>query len=430
MCGGRDPFHRISVTDIEAANKRKDSSDGGAEMIHKILTWCGGYVIVRLPGDQAERFINICRTKGIFWWKVRWQRQGQYVYGCMKRTDYYKLRPVVQKTGVFPVVKERIGGYFWLRRGMARASFWCGILSMLCILFLLAGRIWGIEVSGQSYHTKDSILRYLESEDVYGGMAGKDVVCSEIEAKLRKKYQDIGWASVEKSGSKLYVRLDEVLLQKKKHKKLPASLVAENSGTVLSIVTKTGTAKVRAGDQVKKGQKLISEKVKIVGDNEEVVAKKHVRAAGTVVLQSVYHYQDSLKKQYQKRKITGKSRTIYQINIKNHDLFLYNPLKSLESYEKYDIIREGGQVCPFLSCRFPVFVWKKTFREIQQEKSRYSQEEAAKLLTGRFDYYRQQMTEKGCYDLEGELVIREQGDCFVGEADIVYSKKQKKYQQF
>ena len=88
MCGGRDPFHRISVTDIEAANKRKDSSDGGAGMIHKILTWCGGYVIVRLPGDRAERFINICRTKGIFWWKVRWQRQGQYVYGCMKRTDY------------------------------------------------------------------------------------------------------------------------------------------------------------------------------------------------------------------------------------------------------------------------------------------------------------------------------------------------------
>ena len=55
MCGGRDPFHRISVTDIEAANKRKDSSDGGAGMIHKILTWCGGYVIVRLPGDQAGR---------------------------------------------------------------------------------------------------------------------------------------------------------------------------------------------------------------------------------------------------------------------------------------------------------------------------------------------------------------------------------------
>ena len=170
--------------------------------------------------------------------------------------------------------------------------------------------------------------------------------------------------------------------------------------------------------------------VGIVGDDEEVVAKKHVHAEGTVVLQSVSHYKDQLEKQYWKRTTTGKSRAIYQINIKNHDLFLYNPLKSLESYEKYDIIREGGQVCPFLSCRFPVSIWKKTFREVRREKARYSKEEASKILTSRFDYYRQQMTEKGCYDLEGELVIREQGDSFVGEADIVYSKKQKKYQQF
>lgn len=397
-------------------------------MIHKILIWLGGYVEVRLPGEEAERFINICRTKGIFWWKIRWQREGKYVYGCMRRKDYYRLRGIVQKTGVFPVVKTRIGGYFWFRRGLSRASFWCGILCMLCVLFVLAGRIWGIEISGQSYHTKDSILSFLESEDIYGGMAGKDVVCSEIETKLRKKYPDIGWASVEKSGSKLYVRLDEVLLRREKHKKQPASLVAEDTGTVLSIVTKTGTAKVRAGDQVKKGQKLISEKVKIVGDNDEVVARKHVRATGTVVLRSVYHYEDVLKKSYQKREITGKSRTIYQIGIKNKNLFLYNPLKSLESYKKYDIIREGGQVCPFLSYRFPISFRKKTFQEVREEKTQYSGEEAVAILTGRFDYYRQQMAEKGCYDMEGELVIGEQGDRFVGKADIVYSREQKTYQ--
>ena len=197
---------------------------------------------------------------------------------------------------------------------------------------------------------------------------------------------------------------------------------------MLSIVTKTGTAKVRAGDQVKKGQKLISEKVKIVGDNDEVVARKHVRATGTVVLRSVYHYEDILKKSYQKREITGKSRTIYQIGIKNKTLFLYNPLKSLESYKKYDIIREGGQVCPFLSYRFPISFRKKTFQEVREEKTQYSGEEAEAILTGRFDYYRQQMAEKGCYDMEGELVIGEQGDRFVGKADIVYSREQKTYQ--
>lgn len=396
-------------------------------MIHRIMTWCAGYVLVRLPGAQAERFVNICRAKGIVWWGLRWQQDQRMVYGYLRRSDYYKLRPIAAKTGVFPLVRERIGGYFWLRRGMARASFWCGLLCFLGILFFMSGRIWGIEVSGQSYHTRESILKYLESENVYGGMSGNGISCGELETKLRKKYPDVGWVSVEKSGSKLYVRLDEVLLQKKKTNKTPKSLVAQEDGTVLSIVTRTGTAKVRAGDTVRKGQKLISEKVKIIGDNEEVVQKRHVRAAGTVVVQSVQHYEDELPVPYRKQKLTGKQRTLYQICIGNHNLFVYNPLKSLESYEKYDIIREGGRLCPFLSCRFPVFVWKKTFREVCAENGRYSPEEAAGILQDRFDYYRLQMRDNGCYDLEGELSVKERNGSFYGTATIIYSRKQTQY---
>ncbi len=223
------------------------------------------------------------------------------------------------------------------------------------------------------------------------------------------------------------MRLDEVLLQKKKTNKTPKSLVAQEDGTVLSIVTRTGTAKVRAGDTVRKGQKLISEKVKIIGDNEEVVQKRHVRAAGTVVVQSVQHYEDELPVPYRKQKLTGKQRTLYQICIGNHNLFVYNPLKSLESYEKYDIIREGGRLCPFLSCRFPVFVWKKTFREVCAENGRYSPEEAAGILQDRFDYYRLQMRDNGCYDLEGELSVKERNGSFYGTATIIYSRKQTQY---
>ena len=101
-------------------------------MIHRIMTWCAGYVLVRLPGAQAERFVNICRAKGIVWWGLRWQQDQRMVYGYLRRSDYYKLRPIAAKTGVFPLVRERIGGYFWLRRGMARASFWCGLFWESC----------------------------------------------------------------------------------------------------------------------------------------------------------------------------------------------------------------------------------------------------------------------------------------------------------
>lgn len=88
-------------------------------MIHRIMTWCAGYVLVRLPGAQAERFVNICRAKGIVWWGLRWQQDQRMVYGYLRRSDYYKLRPIAAKTGVFPLVRERIGGYFCAKRNGA-----------------------------------------------------------------------------------------------------------------------------------------------------------------------------------------------------------------------------------------------------------------------------------------------------------------------
>lgn len=351
------------------------------------------------------------------------------MYGCLSRGDYYRLRPLVQKTGVFPLVVRRYGGIFWLQRAGRRASFWWGISCFLALLFFLSGRIWGIDVEGQSYHSRESILRYLNGKDIYGGIAAGQVVCSDLEAAVREDFEDIGWVSVEKKGSKLYVRLEEVVLVDREEEEIPESLVAERRGTVVSIVTKRGTAKVRAGDKVKKAQTLISGRVKVVGDNEEVVARKRVQAQGTVVLQCREMYRDSLEKSYQRKEYTGRLRHIYQIRLGEKNLFLYNPLNYLETYEKYDIIREGGRLCPFLSLRFPVSLFRKTYREKEFTAARYTKKEAERILSERYDYYLEQMGEKGCFAVSGALQVRETAAGFEGVADVVYSKVQDTYKE-
>ncbi len=398
-------------------------------MVHKIIGWCKGYVLVKLPGSQAERFINLCRNHGIFWWNLRWGKKKDIVYGCISRMDYYKLRPLVQKTRVFPVVVQRYGGVFWLQKAWQRQSFWCGIACFLFLLFFLSSRIWGITIEGQSYHSSESMMQYLESDGIYGGMAARKVVCSEIEEDIRKTFPDIGWASVEKSGSKLYVRLEEVILLEEEEEKEPGSLVAEEDGQVVSIVTREGTAKVRAGDKVKKNQTLISGKVKIIGDNETLVAKKAVNAQGTVVLRCQRLYEDPLGKSYERKEYTDRELGIYQIQVFGKNLFLYNPLNYLETYEKYDIIREGGRLCPFLSLRFPVSVWKKTYRETSFVPDSYSKKEAESLLKKRYEYALEQMKEAGCFDISGELQVQDAGDCWIGSANIVYSKEQGSYEE-
>jgi similar to stage IV sporulation protein len=244
-----------------------------------------------------------------------------------------------------------------------------------------------------------------------------------VETLLRQQYEDVGWVSVEKSGSVLYVRMDEVVLQEQQ-KETTGNLVARDAGRVVSIVTRQGTAKVRAGDKVKKGNVLISGKVKVVGDNDEVVEKKKVQAQGSVVVCSSRQYQKSIQKNVLKWEYTGRNRALYQWQIGKNNLFICNPLKNLETYEKYDIIREGGCVCPFLSLRFPVSLWKKTFREVTWQNVTYSKQEAESLLGEEYTYYLEQMKEDGCFDVTGELNVLEQADSFVGTAKITYSRQQ------
>ena len=297
-------------------------------MVHKILGWCLGYLLICLPGERADRFANLCRSHGIVLWNLCWEPDTGIVDGCIARKDYNRLKPIEEKMGIVPEVKAYFGGYYCLKRAVARGSFWCGVFLFCLILFGLSTRVWGIEVEGNSYHSRESVLRYLESEGIYGGMAASRVVCSEVEEKIRTHFEDVGWASIEKVGSKLYVRMEEVKLVQPEEKKTPGNLVAEQTGTVVSIVTRTGTAKVRAGDKVKAGKVLISGKVKVVGDNDVVVARKRVHAEGEVVLQCKYDYRDSVPKVWQQKKYTGRSRTIYQLQLGAKHLFYYNPVKS------------------------------------------------------------------------------------------------------
>ena len=200
----------------------------------------------------------------------------------------------------------------------------------------------GISIEGQSYHTKESLLKYLERQEVYGGMAVKDVECSQIRENIRHSFEDIGWVSAQLRGSKIFIKIKEAqLVKEKQEEEEPASLIAEDGGTVISIVTSRGTAKVRAGDKVKKNKVLVSGIDKIIGDGDTLIRKRKVRAEGKVVIESIKKYEDILEEDYSRKEYTGRDKYIYNIELFGKNVFFYNPLNNLETYEKCDIIREA-----------------------------------------------------------------------------------------
>lgn len=399
-------------------------------MVHKVAGWFRGYLLIRVNGYGSRRFVNLCRNHGIDLWLIRYDDNEDVLYCRIFLTDFYKLRPIARKCRVRPVAIDRNGFPFVIKEMEKRLSFFTGVAVFFCILFFLASRIWGISIEGQSFHTKESLLKYLDGHDVYGGMAVKDVDCSGIREYMRHSFQDISWVSVELRGSKIFIKLKEAqLIDEEEKKEKPASLVAQDTGVVVSIVTGKGTAKVRAGDKVKKNNVLISGLDEIIGDGDELVKKRRVRAEGKVVIESVKKYEDKLKEDYSRKEYTGKNKYLYNISLFGKNVFFYNPLNHLETYKKCDIIREGGQILSKLSLRFPVYFWRQCFAEVKYTSSKYSDEEAKQLLSERFSYYLDKQKQSGYKIISAKLRVEKINGSYTAFSDVKMQKEQDKYRK-
>lgn len=397
-------------------------------MVHKVTGWVRGYLLICVNGCGSRRFVNLCRNHGIELWMVRFGEGKDVLYCRIFLKDFYKLRPIARKCRVRPVVIERSGVPFIIDAMCKRMSFFVGICIFAASVLFLASRIWGISIEGQSYHTKESLLKYLNRHDVYGGMAVKDVDCSRIREEMRHSFEDISWVSVELKGSKIFIKLKEAqLIEMQEEEENPASLVAEDAGTVLSIVTSSGTAKVKAGDKVKKNKVLISGVDRITGDGDELIRKRRVKAEGKVVIGSIKKYREELPVSYSKKEYTGRSKYLYNICFPGHKVFFYNPLNNLETYKKCDIIREGGQILPGLSLRFPVYFWRQCFAEVKYTDSEYTAKEAGELLNKRFGYYLEELGESGYKVTEAELSVKKDGSRYVAVSDVKVQKEQGLY---
>lgn len=78
-------------------------------------------------------------------------------------------------------------------------------------------------------------------------------------------------------------------------------------GIVESVVTRQGTPLIKSGEEVKKGQELISGIVNITDDSQEVVRYEYVQADADVYVRYTIDYYDTFPLTIEK-KFTGKKK--------------------------------------------------------------------------------------------------------------------------
>lgn len=371
-------------------------------MLKRLFLYCKGYVVFELQKEEKERFLNLCKARGLEIYRI--VPLDDSFYCIMTIREYKELLPVVRKTKCYPKLKAKRGICFFLKKLGKRKGFLNGILLAVFLIFQLTGRIWDMRVSGGFVHTKEQIVRVLNREmHVYGGIGRNRVDCGQIEKKLRELYPEIGWVSVEKRGCNLYINLNESVMPKSAQNTQEVyDIVAEKAGVVRRLEVLSGTARVSVGDTVKEGDVLISGVVKVVGDYEEEIAMKKVGAQGRVMIETDFTYSALHSRYYEKNTPTDR-KTGWELFVGEKKLFSYIPRYSTA---KYDIIITDIVPCVFYNFEAPIYLKKYEISEYISESVKYSSEEAEALAYSNWEAFLSDWENQGITILHTDFSVQ------------------------
>lgn len=335
-------------------------------MFNKFFKFLKGYVIIRITGADAERFINICVRRGIDIGSVK-AVDGALIL-CVSVKDLSSLRPIVRKTGVKIRIIERRGAFMIKRLYGKRYAFFAGALFMIIFFAVTAQFIWIVEIDGVYESNQSQIIEILEQNGIKPGALKSSVPpISEVKNQLINKTGTIAWAWVYIEGARARVEVYEKRLKPESvDKSQPCDIVAACDGFVRRIDIKNGNRVVENETVVSAGDVLISGTVPVFKEGYEE-RYMQVHAEGTVEAvtyhektteQSLYHesrVQTGREKSYYSAEIFGKLFNLFfkenpnfenaDISDKRHELILpffgYSGLCINERrYSEVDVVRE------------------------------------------------------------------------------------------
>ena len=150
--------------------------------------------------------------------------------------------------------------------------------------------------------------------------------------------------------------------------------MADSDGVIISVAASAGTPVVKEGDEVKKGDVLISNVVPLK-DGDTQTGEKYVCAAGEVYAEKNYELEGSSPLNYNEKVFTGKTKTDYSVNIGNKTYNFITPSK----LENYDIISDDRLTFAIGDYTVPFGINKSVYGERNIEIKKRTEEEAQRL---------------------------------------------------
>ncbi|WP_433707186.1 sporulation protein YqfD [Paenibacillus illinoisensis] len=236
-----------------------------------------GAVRITVTGGDIEALINMVAEQGLEVWNLR-AHDGRKAEMNILLPHFFRLRPLLKRTGCRVKVTHRSGIPFFMARLMKRKFFLGGMVLFVIAMFALSSMVWNVEVKGNVKIPTDVVLAAAKKEGIHPFQWGFRLQSQDkLSRQLALALPDVTWIGVSKEGTTITIQVVESAQPQREPLLNPRHLVSKSDAVVTQIYAEQGRPVVQKDTRVKKGQVLISG---ILGDEENtenVVAKGEVR---------------------------------------------------------------------------------------------------------------------------------------------------------
>jgi len=368
-----------------------------------------GFLVIKIDGDYMERFFNMCRMHEIDLWEIK-KEQNICMYEAYA-ADFLKMPPLLKKTGTKAHVVKKKGLPFYFPFIKKRIIFFAGVLLCLIMLNYVTKYVWAIEYVGNLQVSNDELSDFLEQESIHYGMKKSSINCEEKEKKLRETFQNVTWTSIYFEGTKLYIEIKEnEKSEPVQFETKGTDIVANEAGTITSIVTRNGVPRVKAGDTVEKGQVLVSGGVPVYDESQSIIDYQIYDADADIFIQTPIEYKGSINSGYPVMIYTGNHANTGFAQIGKYYIdglalwdFAGKYLSPKKNETLYETAIEKHQVVLLDSIYLPVYYGKIDRKEYYIKYFTYTDEEMQSKLSENFEKFILGLQEKGVQIVEKDV---------------------------
>lgn len=342
-------------------------------IIKKIINYIAGYLRITIEGYYIERFINISRSKKYMMWNIKKCNEINMELN-IEIKDFKEFCKIAKKTQCKIKIKAKKGLPFLIEKYKKRKVFLLFLCLIIFAIILSSNFIWNIDIIEENGENSENVMEDVKNAGLNIGKFKSKIDTKEIINKIRLNRKDIAWMGIELKGTNAIVKIVKAsekpdIIAEDEY----CNIVSDKDGVITKINAQNGTANVKVGDTIKKGDILIN------GWMEgKYTGIRYVHAKGNVEARVWYTKSKKIEYKTTEKEETGRIDTVYAMKINK---FKINFPKKLSNFEIYDTIETENKVRIFSNFYLPISVIKTINKEQKLVDKTYSIEEAKGLGT-------------------------------------------------